>query len=158
MSYLLPFFVLFATSGIYLCLLGLMLPSPSRRWEENVLRAPWVGWSILLGALQVTHLFAPIDKPTATFLITGMVGAAIILLIRARFRQSASIDRARGETFFLIGALAIASLLAFLPVFNACTKQMILYDLGLYLSKDGPLDGKLSDRSGTRQRSGSPGL
>ena len=132
MSYLLPFFVLFATSGIYLCLLGLMLPSPSRKWEENVLRAPWIGWSILLGALQVTHLFAPINKPTATaFLIAGMVGAAIILLIRARFRQPASIDRARGDTFFLIGALAIASLLAFLPVFNACTKQMILYDLGL---------------------------
>jgi hypothetical protein len=136
MSYLLPFFVLFATSGIYLCLLGLMLPSPSRRWEENVLRAPWVGWSILLGALQVTHLFAPINKPTATaFLIAGMAGAAIILLMRAHFRQSASIDRARGETFFLIGALAIASLLAFLPVFNACTKQMILYDLGLYYLK-----------------------
>ena len=136
MSYLLPFFVLFATSGMYLCLLGLMLPSPSRRWEENVLRAPWVGWSILLGALQVTHLFAPINKPTATaFLIAGMVGATVILLVRARFRQSASMDRARGETFFLIGALAIASLFAFLPVFNACTKQMILYDLGLYYLK-----------------------
>ena len=48
MIYLFPFFVLFAASGIYLWLLGGAFPSPSRRWEENVLRAPWIGWAILL--------------------------------------------------------------------------------------------------------------
>ena len=136
MIYLFPFFVLFAASGTYLWLLGGAFSSPSRRWEENVLRAPWIGLAILLGALQVTHLFAPVNEQTAAaLLVAGAGGAVVLLLLRARARPPLVVDRLRNENLFLFGALGTASLLAFFPVFNACTKEMILYDLGLYYLK-----------------------
>lgn len=136
MSYLFPFFAIFATAGGFLWLLGAAFPLPHRRWEENVLRAPWIGWAILLGALQVTHLFAPINKQTAAvLLIAGACAATVLVLLGARARPPRAVDSVRRENLLLIGALAAASLLAFFPVFNACTKQMILYDLGLYYLK-----------------------
>lgn len=136
MIYLFPFFVLFAASGIYLWLLGGAFPSPSRRWEENVLRAPWIGWAILLGALQITHLFAPINEQTVAGLLIGCGGAAVIIIwLRWRARKPQTANRIPANNLLLFGALGAASLLAFFPVFNACTKAMILYDLGLYYLK-----------------------
>ena len=136
MIYLFPFFVLFAASGIYLWLLGGAFPSPSRRWEENVLRAPWIGWAILLGALQITHLFAPINEQTVAGMLIGCGGAAVIIIwLRWRARKRQTVNRIPANNLLLFGALGAAALLAFFPVFNACTKAMILYDLGLYYLK-----------------------
>lgn len=136
MAHLFPFFVLFAASGAYLWLLGSAFVSSSRRWNENVLRAPWIGWAILVGALQVTHLFASINtRTTAALLVACGVGAMIIMAIRASARQLPAVNNTRRETLLLLGALGAASLLAFFPVFHACTKEMILYDLGLYYLK-----------------------
>ena len=72
MSYLLPFFTLFAACGLYLWLLGEALVSSSRTWSENALRAPWMGWAILLGALQLTHVFVPINGKVATALLLAV--------------------------------------------------------------------------------------
>lgn len=127
-SFHFPFFVLFAGLGTYLWLLGAALPA-SRRWDESVLRAPWIGWAILLGALQVTHLFAPINRQTATALLVACgTGALVVILVRALSRKP--LDGFRKENLLLFVALGAASLLAFFPIFNACTKEMILYDLG----------------------------
>jgi len=136
MSYLFPFFLLFAASGMYLWLLGGAFVSPLRHWSENALRAPWIGWAILLGALQITHLFLPIAGPAAVgLLITCGVGAGIILWLRRHLCQRELAGNSGGRHLLLAGALAAASLLAFFPVFNACTKEMVLYDLGLYYLK-----------------------
>ena len=133
-SFLFPFFVLFAGLGTYLWLLGAAFLPASRRWDESVLRAPWIGWAILLGALQVTHSFAAINRQTATALLVACgTGALVVILVRARSRQP--LDSFRKENLLLFVALGAASLLAFFPIFNACTKEMILYDLGLYYLK-----------------------
>jgi hypothetical protein len=136
MSYLVPFFVLFAASGMYLWLLGGAFPLPSHGWSENVLRAPWIGWAILLGALQVTHLFVPVNRQTAAALwVACGVGAAILMWLRVCAMRSLRVSGMRKENLLLFGALGTASLLAFFPIFNACTKEMILFDLGLYYLK-----------------------
>ncbi len=136
MSSLFPFFFLFAAAATYLWLLGSAFVSPSRNWSENALRAPWIGWAILLGALQVTHLFAPINRPTAAGLLIACGGAAVIVIwLRWRARRPQTVNRIQANNLLLFGALGVASLLAFFPVFNACTKAMILYDLGLYYLK-----------------------
>ena len=135
MSYL-PFFLLFATSGIYLSLLGAAFVPSSRHWSEQVLRIPWIGWAILLAILQVIHLFAPINRTTAMALVVACgVVAAIAVAIRVRARPNRTLTSIRTGNRWLIAAAGIASLLAFFPVFNACTKEMILYDLGLYYLK-----------------------
>lgn len=136
MSYLFPFFVLFAASGVYLWLLGEAFVLSSRTWSENVLRAPWIGWAILLGALQLTHLFAPINRQTGTaLLLVCSVVAMIILSLRFVARRALAINQLQRENIVFLAALGVASLLAFFPVFNACTKEMILYDFGLYYLK-----------------------
>ncbi|HEY5954015.1 MAG TPA: hypothetical protein VIT18_06600 [Terrimicrobiaceae bacterium] len=136
MSYLLPFFLLFAASGMFLWLLGVAFVSSERRWSENALRAPWIGWALLLGALQVVHLFSAITRTTAAgLLIVCGAGTGILLWLRVRSRPRRAVGDFPGGNLLLFGALATAALLAFLPVFNACTKEMILYDLGLYYLK-----------------------
>jgi hypothetical protein len=136
MSYLFPFFLIFAVSGLYLWLLGVAFGFSSRPWSENALRAPWVGWAILLGALQLTHVFVPIIRQTAAalLLLCGLV-AMIVVSIRIIGRRGLAPPPSRRELIILLAALGVASLLAFFPVFNACTKEMILYDLGLYYLK-----------------------
>jgi hypothetical protein len=136
MSYLFPFFLIFAVSGLYLWLLGEASGFSSRTWSENALRAPWIGWAILLGALQVAHVFLPIIRQTAAalLLLSGLV-AMIVVSIRIIGRRGLAPAPSRRELIILLAALGVASLLAFFPVFNACTKDMILYDLGLYYLK-----------------------
>jgi hypothetical protein len=136
MSYLFPFFLIFAVSGLYLWLLGEAFGSSSRTWSGNALRAPWIGWTILLGALQLTHVFVPIIRQTAAalLLLCGLV-AVIVVSIRIIGRRGLAPAPSRSEHIILLAALGVASLLAFFPVFNACTKEMILYDLGLYYLK-----------------------
>ncbi len=135
MSYL-PFFLLFATAGVFLCLLGAAFVPSSHHWSEEVLRVPWIGWAILLAILQVIHLFAPLGRTTAPALVIACgVVAAIAVAIRVRARAKQALTSLRQEDGWLITAAGVASLLAFFPVFNACTKEMILYDLGLYYLK-----------------------
>jgi hypothetical protein len=134
-SYL-PFFVLFAMSGVFLCLLGAAFVSWSHHWSEQVLRIPWIGVAIFLAILQVFHLFAPINRKTAMALVIACgVVAAIAIAIRVRARPKRTLTSVRKDNRWLITAAGVASLLAFFPVFNACTKEMILYDLGLYYLK-----------------------
>ena len=135
MSYL-PFFPLFAASGVFLRLLGAAFVPWSRHWNEQVLRLPWLGWAILLAIFQVIHLFAPINRTTAIALVIACgVVAAIGVAIRLRVRPKRTLTNIRKGDRWLIAAAGVASLLAFFPVFNACTKEMILYDLGLYYLK-----------------------
>ncbi len=135
MSSLFLFFVIFMAAGAFLWLLGRAFVSPSRHWGENVLRAPWIGLTILLGTLQAVHLFAPINRSTAIGLsLAAGLGAAIIIWLRARGRGPKT-GRTEARNPWLLVALGVAALVAFFPVFNACTKEMVLYDLGLYYLK-----------------------
>jgi hypothetical protein len=132
----LPFFLLFAASGIYLWLLGAAFVSQSRHWSEQILRAPWLGAAILLATLQVAHLFAPINKQIATALLGGCgIVAVTVVMVRMRAAPRPTFKNIWEGNLLLLAAAGVASLLAFFPVFNACTKEVILYDLGLYYLK-----------------------
>jgi hypothetical protein len=134
-SYL-PFFLLFATSGVSLWLLGAAFVPWSRHWSEQVLRVPWIGWAILLAILQTIHLFSPINQSMAmTLLVASGVVVAVAVAVRVRVGGHLTLTSIRKGNLWLIAPAGAAAVLAFFPVFNACTKEMILYDLGLYYLK-----------------------
>ncbi|HEY5954014.1 MAG TPA: hypothetical protein VIT18_06595 [Terrimicrobiaceae bacterium] len=132
-DYLIPFFFLFAGFGLFLSLLG-AAASGKPAGTELVFRAPWVGYALLVGLLQLVHLFWPISRAVSTIVVAGLaLGAAALLLTRAsRGRWT---WRAAGAGLGVAAVLGAISFVAFQPVFNSCTKEMCHYDLGLYYLK-----------------------
>jgi hypothetical protein len=101
------------------------------RGIRGIFQLPWLGYALLIGLLQVTHLFLPIDRWfSAGFLIVTCVVVAVIHLSKAARRGSALKREFKGWPRLL--PLAVVSFLTFVPVFNACTKPACHYDLGLY--------------------------
>jgi hypothetical protein len=132
-DYFLTFFLLFAASGLFLWLLG-ATAFYRRLGRESIFRARWLGYALLVGLLQIGHLFSPIDAhfaiifvSVAALVATGalLFGGATKELTRKR------IAAALTGTVLLLGV----SLLAFIPVFNGCTKSMCHIDLGVYYLK-----------------------
>jgi hypothetical protein len=98
---------------------------------QGLFRLPWLGYGILLGLLQITHLFSPLDRRFSIgFLFLSSVFAVLIALVRAarHGRNLSSLIRGwpRLVPLFLI------AFVTFIPVFNTCTKPACHYDLGLY--------------------------
>ena len=125
-----PCFVLFGLSGISLWLAG-AAAFFRKNWLESLYRAPWLGYGILVGVLQVTHLFSPITR-TASIIILAAVSvlaSAILLVHLLRMRPN---TESIGRWTAWLALLAVIALLAFVPVFNCCTKEVFPYDLGLY--------------------------
>ena len=78
-GYFLPCFVLFGLSGIFLWLAGAAFFRENRL--ESLYCAPWLGFGILVGALQLTHLFSPINRNASTIVLAMvLVPASAILL------------------------------------------------------------------------------
>ena len=128
--WLLPSYLIFLLFGFYAWAIGGAVFS-GVRGMQGVFRLPWLGYGLLVGSLQVAHLFSPIDRRFSVgFLIVTLVVAAIIHLSRAARNGLAWKD--------VIGAwprlvpLGAVSFFTFIPVFNACTKPACHYDLGLY--------------------------
>lgn len=96
----------------------------------GLFRLPWLGYGLLLGLLQITHLVLPIDRRfSAGFLLVTLGIAVSIHLTRAAFQGSPPTNRI-GRWPKLV-PLAVIAFITFIPVFNACTKPACHYDLGL---------------------------
>ena len=126
----LPCFTLFAFSGAFLWLVG-AAAFFREDWPESPYCAPWLGYGILVGVLQVVHLFSPITLAVSILVLaTASVLASVVLIARWLKKRPDRKSIRRWVTFFIL--LAVIALLTFVPVFNCCTKEVFPYDLGLY--------------------------
>ena len=129
-----PFFLIFVGSALLLWLIGAACFFRSAGLR-SLFHAPWLGYGLLVGSLQITHLFSPVDgKFSAVFVAISSFAALSVLmrslLVKSLPRKAAAL----GELGWLI-LLAAVALIVFVPVFNSCTKEMYRYDLGLYYLK-----------------------
>jgi len=132
-DYLLPFFFLFGGFGLFLSLIGLAA-SCRPIGVDLIFRAPWIGYALLVGLLQLVHLFWPINRPVSTVITTGLALCAAGVLLARAFRTKSKWP-APGRAAVIAAALAVIGFAIFQPVFNSCTKEMCHYDLGLYYLK-----------------------
>ena len=132
-DYFLSFFLLFAASGLFLWLLGTAAFYRSLGME-SIFRAPWLGYALLVGLLQIGHLFFPIDTQFARTVVSGAVLAASVAFLFGGAIKGLPRKRIVAALALMVLLLGI-SLLAFIPVFNGCTKSMCHIDLGLYYLK-----------------------
>jgi hypothetical protein len=126
-------FVLFGFAGALLWLLGAATLSAEIR-TESFFRAPWLGCGIIVGVLQIVHIFLPITSRTSLILLAAFLAMAIFRLVP----QVKGMRRGRGDLrriLSLLAILAAVGLLSFVPVFNCCTNDIFHYDLGLYYLK-----------------------
>ena len=66
-DYFFPCLVLFSLSGVFLWLAGTVFFRENRL--ESLYCAPWMGYGILVGALQFAHLFSPINRQTSIIVL-----------------------------------------------------------------------------------------
>ncbi len=132
-DYLIPFFLLFVGFGLFLWLIG-VAASCKPIGLDLIFRAPWIGYALLVGLLQLVHLFWPINRPVSMVIVAGLVFCAVCVLLVGAFRTKSKWKGA-GTGMAVIAVLAVISFAVFYPVFNSCTKAMCHYDLGLYYLK-----------------------
>lgn len=126
-------FFLFGLSAGFLWLVGVAAFADEIR-TESLFRAPWLGCGIVVGVLQILHMFLPITWETSFILLATLLTLAVLRLVLCRHETRLN----RGDIGPLIiraAPLLMVSLLAFVPVFNCCTKDVFHYDLGLYYLK-----------------------
>jgi hypothetical protein len=129
-SWFFPAFLVFVLFGLYTWSVGRAAFGGSPR-IQGFCRLPWLGYGLLLGFLQITHLFSPLSRRFSIgFLFLSSVFLVLIHLVRAAWHgpSLSSLIRAwpRLVPLFLI------AFGTFIPVFNTCTKPACHYDLGLY--------------------------
>jgi hypothetical protein len=132
-DYQMPFYLLFVGFGLFLWLIGTAASCKPIR-IDLIFRAPWIGYSLLVGLLQLVHLLWPINRPASQAIIVGMTSCAVGVLMVGAFRKKETLKGA-GTGMVVIAVLAVISFAVFYPVFNTCTKAMCHYDLGLYYLK-----------------------
>ena len=128
-DYFFPCLVLFILSGIFLWLAGTAFFGENRL--ESLYCAPWMGYGILVGVLQLAHLFSPIDR-NASIIVLAVVCVAASALLLAQLLRMRPNRQSIVRWAMLLAALGVIALLTFVPVFNCCTKETFPYDLGLY--------------------------
>ena len=131
-NYFFLFYSLFVGSTLFLWLLGATFFF-RLSGLRSLFHAPWIGLGLLVGVLQIVHLLSPIDRKfSISFVATAFLVTLTIVLVRFyhRFRSPLAL-----KSLPWFGLLAVTALLAFVPVFNSCTKEMYRYDLGLYYLK-----------------------
>lgn len=124
-----PCLVLFTLSGIFLWLAGAPFFRENR--IESLYCGPWLGYGILVGVLQLTHLFFPINRSTTIIVLAIVCLIASALLLAQLLRAKSNRQGIVRWTMFL-GLLGLIALLTFIPVFNCGTKEAFPYELGLY--------------------------
>jgi hypothetical protein len=132
-DYFLPCFALFSLSAGFLWLVGSAVSSFESRLE-SLFRAPWLGCGILVGVLQIAHFFSPINRGSSIIVLAVLLAFAALKLLVHLPRMTPSFG-SLGPPIIWLTLLAVVSLLAFVPVFNCCTKDIFHYDLGLYYLK-----------------------
>jgi hypothetical protein len=129
-TWLFPAFLVFLLSALFLWALGGAVFG-SLHGISNWFRLPWLGYGVLLGSLQIAHLFLPIDhRFSLAFLMIAAGGTIAVVFIRAVWRSETSREAQSGWSKLV--PLVFLAFCIFVPVFNACTKPACHYDLGLY--------------------------
>lgn len=125
-----PAFVVFLLFGLYIWTIGAAVFGGSRGIQD-MFRLPWLGYGVLLGSLQIAHLFFPIDHQfSIAFLMITAGSTTAVLCIRAVWRSDTPREAQSGWLKLL--PLVLLAFCIFVPVFNASTKPACHYDLGLY--------------------------
>jgi hypothetical protein len=132
-DYQMLFYLLFVGFGLFLWLIGIAASCKPIQ-IDLIFRAPWIGYSLLVGLLQLVHLLWPINRPASQASIVGLTLCAVGVLLVGAFRKRETLKGA-GTGMVVIAVLAVISFAVFYPVFNTCTKAMCHYDLGLYYLK-----------------------
>ncbi len=135
-DHFLLFFLVFGGSALFLWLIGTacFLRSPGPR---SLFHAPWLGYGLLVGSLQITHLFWAIDRRFSTGFVAISSFAGLCVLMGSLLGKGGPVPR-KTDVLRVLGwlmVLAAVALIVFVPVFNSCTKEMNRYDLGLYYLK-----------------------
>ena len=131
-DYFFLFFLLFVGSTLFLWLLGAAFFF-RLGGLRSLFHAPWIGFGLLVGVLQIAHLLSPIDRKfSMVFVACALLVTLTTLLVR--FSQRLRSARSGSGLAWLLLLIAVA-LLTFIPVFNSCTKEMHRYDMGLYYLK-----------------------
>ena len=128
-DYFFPCLVLFSLSGTFLWLAGRVFCREN--WMESLYCAPWLGYGILVGALQLTHLFSPINR-NASIIVLAIICLPAAALLLAQLLRTRPDRQSAIRWTMLLAPLGVIALLTFIPVFNCCTKGTFPYDLGLY--------------------------
>ena len=128
-DYFFPCLVLFGLSGVFLWLAGMVFSRED--WLESLYCAPWMGYGVLVGVLQIAHLFSPINRHASLIALAVVCIAASALLLAQLLRTRPNRQSIVRWTM-LLAPLGLIALLTFVPVFNYCTKGTFPYDFGLY--------------------------
>jgi hypothetical protein len=123
------FFGVFVASGVFLWLLG-AASFDRRPGADSVYRSPWLGYALLVGFLQLSHLVVPIHKEFSALIVAGLALIASGLVFGGALKGWAA--KRAAALIGLVALLLGISFLAFFPVLNGCTKSMCHIDLGVY--------------------------
>ena len=147
------FFLIYLAGGLYLWLLG---AAAFGGWEtgRSLFRAPWLGYAVLIACLQIAHFFTAINPAFSwTFLATSLLCAAGIVALRFRKIPFKAKELPAMSPLVWLALLIAVAWLAFRPVFNITTQEIVHYDVGLLLSADDCVDDGISHSSRSRKPS-----
>jgi hypothetical protein len=126
------FFLIYVACGLYLWLLGIAVFGGCEN-RKSLFHAPWLGYGVLIGCLQIVHLFSPLSPPVAwTFLALTSLSAAGILIVRTRKEAWNSVGTRRLSVPLQVTLLLAPAVAAFFPAFNTTTQAIVHYDVGYY--------------------------
>src|SRR5262245_30370754 len=120
-DYFFSFFPCFAGSALILWLLGAAC-FPHMDWRRSIFHAPWLGFGLLVGALQISHLVSPVDGRFSTIFVAVSTLLALGALLIRRFGKPFHVAQTPRVLGWLL-LLGVVGLIAFVPVFNSCTKE-----------------------------------
>ena len=126
------FFLIYLACGLYLWVLGAAVLG---EWKtaRSLFRAPWLGYAVLIGCLQIAHFLTAIDPPfSRTFLAISVLCASGVVAFKF-LRNPLKAKQLPAMSPLLWFALLVAvAWLAFRPVFNIATQKIVHYDVGYY--------------------------
>jgi hypothetical protein len=132
-DYFFLFFIIFLGSALFLWLLG--APFCARpNGLRSLYHAPWIGFGLLVGGLQIAQLVSPIDRRFSIIFFIGAFLLMLAVILIRLFSRGVRTTPTRSGIIWLF-FLGVVALIIFIPVFNSCTKEMYRYDLGLYYLK-----------------------
>jgi hypothetical protein len=126
------FFLIYVACGLYLWLLGIAVFGGCEN-RRSLFHAPWLGYGVLIGCLQIVHLVWALSPPVAwAFLLLTCLCAAGIVIIRPRKEAPKGVGSRRLSVPVQLTLLLAPAVAAFFPAFNTTTQAIVHYDLGYY--------------------------
>ena len=126
------FFLIYLACGLYLWLLGAAVFGG---WEtgRSLFRAPWLGYAVLIACLQIAHFVTAINPVFSwTFLAASLLCAGGVLALRLRNVPFKTKELPAMPRLAWFAPLIAVAWLAFRPVFNITTQEIVHYDVGYY--------------------------